>query len=151
MIKTRIDADLKQALLGGDKALAETLRGIKSAILYVEVEKRSRDEGLSDEEIILILQKEAKKRQESADMYTQNNAADRAEKELSEKKVIEQYLPEQMDDETLGVLVNQAAEANGGFSQQNMGKIIAAVKQNSAGQADGSRIANKVKEMIQES
>lgn len=70
MLKQRIDQDLKQALLGGDKVLATTLRGLKSVILYAEVAKGVREQGLDDEEILRLLAKEAKKRQESADLFT---------------------------------------------------------------------------------
>src|SRR6185369_11783185 len=99
MLKVRIDQDLKTALLAGDKTLATTLRGLKSAILYVEVAKGVRDEGLSDEEIVTLLAKEAKKRQESADLYVQGGSQERADAELAEKKAIEVYLPQQLSDD----------------------------------------------------
>src|ERR671929_50955 len=98
-LKERIDQDLKQAMLAGDKTLVTTLRGLKSAILYAEVAKGSRDKGLSDEEVVEILTKEAKKRQESADMYSQGGSAEKAEAELTEKTVIEKYLPAQLSDQ----------------------------------------------------
>ncbi|MET0779310.1 MAG: GatB/YqeY domain-containing protein, partial [Candidatus Saccharimonadales bacterium] len=89
MLKQRIDQDLKVALLGGNKVLATTLRGLKSVILYAEVAKGVRDEGLGDDEIITLLAKEAKKRQESADLYEQGGSPERARLELDEKTVIE--------------------------------------------------------------
>jgi uncharacterized protein YqeY len=69
--KQQIDADLKTAMLAGDKTLVTTLRGLKSAILYVEVAENAREKGLPEDAVVAILQKEAKKRQESADLYLQ--------------------------------------------------------------------------------
>jgi uncharacterized protein len=87
-IKEQIDRDLKAAMLGGDKVLTTTLRGLKSAILYAEVASNQREAGLPDNEIVNLLGKEAKKRQESADLYRQGGNNEKAEAELAEKSVI---------------------------------------------------------------
>lgn len=144
-IKQQIDRDLKTALLGGDKSLATTLRGIKSVILYAEVAEGKRDQGLTDEALIPLLQKEAKKRQESADLYQSAGDQARAETELSEKKIIENYLPVQLSDEALTEVVEQAIAELEATSMQDMGAVIAKVKQAVGGQADGGRIAQTVK------
>lgn len=147
-LKQQIDADLKTAMLAGDKILTMTLRGLKSAILDAEIAKRVRDTGLSDEEVITLLQKEAKKRQESAVMYIQGNSQERADAELKEKEVITKYLPDQMDEAEIGSLVDQAI-IDIGKDQANMGRIIGQVKQTSKGAADGAIIARIVKEKLQ--
>lgn len=147
-IKEQIDADLKQAMLSGDKVLATTLRGLKSAILYAEVAKGVRDEGLPEAEVIDLLSKEAKKRQESADMYVQGGNQEKADAELAEKKVIEQYLPEQLSDEEILKLVDEAIQQTGASGPQAMGQVIGLVKQKTAGQADGATIARLVKERL---
>src|SRR3954462_11571922 len=100
-LKQQIDRDIKTAMLAGQKTLVTTLRGLKSTILYAEVAKGSREEGLSDPEAIELLAKEAKKRQESADLYKQGGSPERAEAELTEKQVIEQYLPKQLTEDEL--------------------------------------------------
>lgn len=146
-VKQQIDQDLKAAMLAGDKTLVTTLRGLKSAILYVEVAKGSRDAGLSDAELIDILSKEAKKRQESADLYLRGGSSDRANAELEEKRVIEKYLPAQLSDDELAILVD-AVMAELGSEKSQMGKIIAEVKSRSSGQADGARISQIVKSKI---
>jgi len=148
MLKQRIDQDVKKALLGGDKVLATTLRGLKSAILYAEVSKGLRDSGLPDEEIIQLLAKEAKKRQESADLYKQGGNMEKAEAELTEKEVIEQYLPKQLSDEELMVIIDGVIAETGETGMQAMGKVIASVKQKVGAQADGARIAKMVKERL---
>lgn len=148
MIKQQIDKDLKTALLGGDKDRVMTLRGLKSAILYEEVAKGLREQGLSDDAIIAILAKEAKKRQESADLFIQGGSATRAAAELSEKKVIEEYLPAQLSEDELKQVVESAVVSTGATSMQQMGQVIAAVKKKTQGAADGAHIAQLVKERL---
>jgi uncharacterized protein YqeY len=147
-IKEQIDADLKAAMLGGDKVLTTTLRGVKSAILNVEIAENKRDIGLSDAEVTNILGKEAKKRQESADLYQQGGNEEKAAAELAEKLVIEKYLPAQLDDEALRNLVVAAITETGAVGMQDMGKVIGLVKQRAGASADGGRIASLVKEKL---
>jgi uncharacterized protein YqeY len=149
MLKDRLDQDLKTALLAGNKTLATTLRGLKSVILYAEVAAGSRDTGLSDEEIVVLFAKEAKKRQESADLYKQGGNEDRANAELEEKKVIEAYLPQQLSDNELLAIVDGVIAELGVSGQQAMGQVIGQVKQKTAGQADGARIAQVVKQRLE--
>jgi len=149
MLKARLDQELKTALLAGDKVLATTLRGLKSVILYAEVAKGVREQGLGDDEIIVLLSKEAKKRQESADLYTQGGNEEKAAAELEEKKVIEAYLPAQLSDDELSGLIDEALEELGVSGPSALGQVIGAVKQKTAGQADGGRIAQLVKERLQ--
>jgi uncharacterized protein YqeY len=146
MLKQRIEQDLKNAMLGGDKQRVSTLRVIKSVILYAEVAKRSRETGLSDPEVLDLLSKEAKKRQDAADIYSKAGATDRAEAELAEKKTIEVYLPEQLSDGDLKRIVQEVMDNTDAISTQNMGQIITEVKRQVNGLADGGRIARFVKE-----
>lgn len=148
-IKEQLDADLKTAMLAGDKVLVTTLRGLKSAILYAEVAANKREEGLPDEEVVNLFNKEAKKRQESADLYKQGGNTEKAEAELTEKEVIEKYLPAQMSDEELKKLVDDAVVQTGASGMQDMGKVIGLVKSKAGSVADGSRIATLVKEKLQ--
>lgn len=148
MLKQQLEQDIKTALLTGDKGRATVLRGLKSAILYVEVEQGKRQDGLTDPEIVALFAKEAKKRQESADLYKKGGNDASAEAELAEKAIIESYLPEQIDDEALIAVIDRTVADMGSVSVQDMGRIIAAVKQKTAGQADGARIAQLVKERL---
>lgn len=149
-IKQRIDSDLKIALLAGEKDRVTTLRGLKSAILNAEIASNVRDVGLSEEQLIQILNKEVKKRQESAEMYTQGGSKERADKELEEKTIISAYLPAQLADEELKVVVDKVIAEIKPSGMQEMGRVIALVKERVAGQADGGRIANVVKEQLEE-
>lgn len=147
-LKQQIDADLKMAMLGGDKVLTTTLRGLKAAILNIEIAENKRDSGLSEQEVTVILGKEAKKRQESIEMYTTGGNTEKAAAETIEKQVIEKYLPAQLDDEALKNSVEAAVTETGATSMQDMGKVIALVKQRVGASADGGRIAAMVKERL---
>ena len=147
-LKERIESDLKTALLAGEKDKAMTLRGLKSAILNVEIETGKRDAGLSDDEIITVFQKEAKKRQESADLYNQGGSKDKASAELAEKELIENYLPEQLSEEEIQTVVEKAITELGATDMKAMGQVIGKVKQQLGPAADGAVIARLVKEKL---
>lgn len=148
-IKQRLEADIKSALLAGQKELVTVLRTLKSVILYAEVATNKRQEGLSEAEHIALLSKEVKKRQDAADLYISVGESERAANELNELKIIAEYLPVQMSDEELNSLVDVAiAEQAEPMSQKLMGKVIAVVREKSDGRADGSRIATAVKTRI---
>ncbi len=148
MIEAQIDKDLKTALLGGDRTQADTLRGLKSALLYAKVEKGKRDSGLSEEEEIAVLAREAKKRSESAELYEKGGSKERAEAELKEKSIIERYLPKQISEAELKPIVDQAISEVGAEDMSKMGAVIGLVKQKTAGSADGALIAKIVKESL---
>lgn len=147
-IVEQIDQDLKTAMLAGDKTLTTTLRGLKSVVLYAEVAAGKRDSGLENAEVIELLAKEAKKRQESADLYKQGGNTEKYEAELQEKQIIEKYLPAQLSDEELTDLIDKVVQETGAQGPQAMGQVIGQVKQLSKGQADGGRIAALVKERL---
>ncbi len=145
MIKDRLDQDIKKALLSGDKQRALVLRGLKSAILYEEVAQKVRDTGLNDEAIITLFQREAKKRQESADLYKQGGSEERVKAELEEKAIIQEYLPAQLDEAAINAAIEEVIKELGDSSPAATGKIIGGVKQKVGGAADGAVIAGLVK------
>lgn len=148
MIKQQLEQDIKSALLAGNKDRVTMLRGLKSVILYAEVAKGARDTGLPDEEIIGLFAKEVKKRQESADLYVKGRNQGKADVEFAEKKIIEEYLPQQLSDEELHEIVEGVIAGFEAASPQVMGQIIGQVKQKTEGRADGVRIAQFVKERL---
>ncbi len=147
-IKNQIDADLKQAMLAGDKTLVTTLRGLKSAIQYAEVASDTRGSD-DDQAVQAVLSREAKKRQESADLYKQGDSPEKAEVELTEKAAIEKYLPEQMSETEVQEIVDKVIQELGTVSPQQIGQIIGKVREQTKGQADGAVIARLVKEKLQ--
>ena len=149
MLKQRIADDLKQAMLSGDKQKAELLGMLKSAILYKEVELGVRETGLDDNQIIDVFTKEAKKRQEAAELYAKAGDEERAQKERSEKEVINTYLPEQASEADIVIAVEEAISNLRPNGLQDMGKVIGAVKSKLGARADGGVIAKIVKEKLQ--
>ena len=142
MLKDKLTADIKTAMLGGDKAKAEVLKSLKSAILYEEVALKIRDTGLDDQQIQVVLAREAKKRGESADLYKKAGHEDRAQTELQEKEIIDGYLPKQLSDDELTAI---AQDVIASMDNPQMGPVIGAVKAKVGQSADGARVANAVK------
>ena len=148
-MQQQIEADLKAAMLAGDKTKAETLRGLKSALLNEAIAQNSREQGLSDEQIQTVLLREAKKRTEAIELYKKAGAADRAAAEEAEKAVIDAYLPEQASEEDITKAVEDEIATSGASSMADMGKVIGAVKAKLGAGADGSVIARIVREKLQ--
>jgi uncharacterized protein YqeY len=149
MLRSRLNDDVKAAMLAHDPLKVETLRGLKSVILYADVAAKSRDSGgIADEEILTLFAKEAKKRQESADLYIQGGSQERADKELAEKVIIESYLPAQLSVAELSTMIDQVIAEQQASGLQAMGKVIGAVKAKAGNTADGSVIARLVKEKL---
>ncbi len=147
-LKLQVEQDLKTAMLAGDKTLVMTLRGLKSVILNEEIAGGLRETGLADDKILQLFGKEAKKRQESADLYTQGGNAERATAELEEKAVIQKYLPAQLSDEEITQLIDETITSTGANSPQQMGQVIGVVKQKAGATADGAMIAKIVKDKL---
>jgi uncharacterized protein len=145
MLKDQINKDLKKALLEKNQQVVSVLRGLKSAILYVEVSKGNREEGLSDNDILEVLSKESKKRKESADLYVRGGNQERAKAELEEKAIIDKYLPEQLSDEEIDKIVSETISGHENLTMADMGKIIGLVKSKVGSAGDGSKIATIVK------
>lgn len=149
-IKDRIQSEMKAALLGGDRFVGETLRNLKAAILDVEVTEGKRETGLSDEEIEKIVAREIKKRTESARLYRENNRDDLADPEEREIETLSRYLPAQMGEDELKQLVATKIAELGATGPQMMGQVIGAVKKEAGNTADGSLIAQLVKDALQQ-
>lgn len=149
MLQEQITQDLKSALLAKDVEKVSVLRSIKSAITYAEVARGVKGgAGLSDPEILEVISKESKKRQESAELFTKGGAEERASKELREKSIIDTYLPEALSNDEIAKLVDQAISEIGELTPQTMGRVIGKVKELSKGAADGGAIAGIVKERM---
>jgi len=149
LLEEKLEQDIKVALLGGDSQKATRLRGLKAALLNIKVATGKRESGLSDDEVIDCFVKEAKKRQESADLYTQGGNQERANLELEEKKIIEGYLPEKISEEELIKIIDEAIKQTGASEIKDMGKVIGIVKSKTGASAEGSSVAKLTKERLQ--
>ena len=148
MLEEKLEQDIKTALLARDAQRVSTLKQVKSVLLNAKVASGKRASGLSDEEVLPILAKEAKKRQESADLYRQGGNQERADAELAEKSIIEAYLPAQLSEEEIMKLVDSAIAETGASGPQVMGMVIGQVKKLAGPSADGATIARLVKEKL---
>lgn len=144
-LKQQLDQDIKTALLSGDKSKAEVLKSLKSAVLYEEVAQKLRDTGLTDDQMLVVFAREAKKRGESAELYKKAGESDRAAAELSEKEIIDSYLPKQLSNEDLEAIVDEVVSQNPGA---NMGQLMGLVRAKVGQRAEGGRIAQVVKAKI---
>jgi hypothetical protein len=147
-IKQQLDNDIKTAMLAGDKVLVTTLRGLKAAILNIEVAEGLRSQGLSDEAVTVLFQKEAKKRQESADLFGQGGNVEKQQAELLEKRIITNYLPTQLTEDEIVSVVNGVIDELDVSGMQAMGQVMGVVKAKLGGRADSALVAKIVKEKL---
>ncbi|HSW91564.1 MAG TPA: GatB/YqeY domain-containing protein [Candidatus Saccharimonadales bacterium] len=147
-LKSAIDNDLKAALLGGDRFVTEVLRGLKAAILNEEVAQGKRDEGLSDGAIEQIIAKEIKKRNESASLYDQGGRPELADNERKESEAIKKYLPTQLTEDEIKVIIDKIIAELNIDSPSAMGQVIGAVKKEVGSSADGATVAKLVKQAL---
>lgn len=147
-LKEQIQNDIKAALLSGSRFEGDTLRNLKAAILNEEVAKNKRDEGLVDEEIEQVIAREVKKRVESIKLYEQNDRPELAEDEKKEKEVLVKYLPAQLSEAEIKVVVDAKISALGATDMKMMGQVIGAVKAELGNAADGAVISKLVKDNL---
>ncbi|MDR3226787.1 MAG: GatB/YqeY domain-containing protein [Prevotellaceae bacterium] len=145
-LELTINNDIKTAMLAKDKLRLETLRSIKAGILLAKTAENAIE--ITEDFEIKMLQKMAKQRKESATIYTQQNRQELADKELAEAEIIEQYLPKQLTEEEITVVVKEVIAAVGATSQKDMGKVMGAANKQLAGKADGRLISEIVKKLI---
>lgn len=145
-LEQKINEGIKAAMLAKDKLRLESLRAIKAAILLAKTAENASE--MDEAAEIKMLQKMVKQRRETAEIYTQNNRAELAEKELGEAAIIEQFLPKQMsEDEVTNALKAIIAEV-GASTPKDMGKVMGAANKQLAGKADGKLIADIVKKLL---
>lgn len=148
-LKDQVNTDLKTALLGGDRFKGEVLRGLKAVILDEEVKQNKREEGLDDTVIEQLIAREVKKRTESALIYDGADRKELADNERAELAIIATYLPEQVSEEDIVVVINRTIAELGVSGPSAMGQVIGAVKKEFGNSADGSTVARLVKNALQ--
>ncbi|MDK2898878.1 MAG: uncharacterized protein PWQ10_65 [Patescibacteria group bacterium] len=147
-LKEQINNDLKAALLGGDRFVCEVLRGLKSVILNEEVALGKREVGLEDSVIEQLIAREVKKRNESAKIYDSAGRQELSEKERSEATILIRYLPEQLSEDEITVVILRIIKKLGASDVSSMGKVINAVKGEVGNTADSAVIARLVKNAL---
>lgn len=146
-LKATLQQDLTAAMRERDKVRAGTLRMALTAVTTEEVSGKEQRE-LSDDEVLKVITKEAKKRREAAEAYTGAGRAELAEQEEAELAVLEGYLPAQLSDEELEQLAREAVAETGATDMRAMGQVMKALQPKIAGRAEGGRVAAAVKQAL---
>lgn len=149
-LRAQISAATKQAMKDKDSARLSTLRLINAAIKDRDIAVRvdGNDDGVQDGEILAILGKMARQRQESAKTYEEAGRLDLAERELSEITVIEEFLPRQLDDAEVDAAITAAITELGADSIRDMGRVMGVLKEKYTGQMDFGTVGPKVKDKL---
>lgn len=144
-MEQKLKEDLKTAQLNRDEVRVSTLRLLLSEINNSRISKGS---DLTDEEVTSVVQKEAKKRRESVESFNKGGRAELAQKEQSELKILEEYMPSGLSNEELTKIVEEVITELGANSMADMGKVMSLVMSKVAGRADGSTVSQIVKEKL---
>lgn len=146
-LKQRLHDDLNAAMKARDEVTTATLRMALTAVTTEEVAgKQARV--LSDDEVLRVLGREAKKRREAAEAFSAAGRAELAERERAEGKVLDRYLPAQLEDAELAELVRAAVAEAGASGPQQMGAVMKLVQPRVAGRADGKRVSDEVRTQL---
>jgi len=143
----QMKADLTEALKSGDTAKALSMRYLLAEIHNAEIAK-GKDAVLTDEELVAVLQKQAKQRVESIDAYQKGGRDDLVGKERNELEMIRGYLPAQVGEDQIKELARVAIQESGAAGITDMGKVMAALMPKVQGQADGSVVSRIVREIL---
>ena len=146
-LKARLRTDLNDAMRARDEVRKSTIRMALSAITNEEVSGKAPRE-LSDDEILKVLTREAKKRREAAEAFEAAGRAQQAAGERAEGEVLAEYLPRQLPDDELAQLVAAAIAAVGAVGMPALGQVMKTVTPQIAGRADGSRVAAEVRRQL---
>jgi uncharacterized protein YqeY len=138
-----INKEIKQAMLSKDSVKLASLRAVKSAIIMAQTEKGAND--LDESSMQKIIQKQVKQRKDAAQIYIDQSRQDLADDELAQVKILEQYLPTQLDESEIKTVIEEIISSVGATSMADMGKVMGLVNQKLAGKADGKIIAQIVK------
>jgi len=150
MLRDDINNSLKDAMKARDERRVSTLRLVNSALKNADIEARGQSKPpLGDDELLALLQKMIKQRQESIVLYEQGGRAELAQQERDEIAIISAYLPKQLSDDEIRTAIAQAIKDTGAASMKDMGKVIGALKSKYAGRMDFGKVSPLVKNMLQ--
>ena len=146
-LKERLRADLNDAMRARDQVRLRTLRLALTSITNEEVAGASARE-LTDDEVVKVLTREARKRREAAEAFSAAGRSDQAAAERAEGEVLAGYLPAQLSDDELAALVDAAIAETGASSMSGLGQVMKTVTPRVAGRADGARVAAEVRRRL---
>lgn len=145
-LKARLSEDMKTAMKAGEKLKVSTLRLTSSAITYAEKDKKRE---LTEEETLEVVVREVKKRREAIEEYGKAGRDDLANKEREEAGILAEYLPEQLSEDEVTDIIKKAIDESGAMGPADMGKVMGLVIPQTKSRADGKRINEIVRELLQ--
>ena len=150
-MEERIQKDIMSAMKEKDEVRLAALRAVKTAIMQTKTSpnfKGDRDANLPDADVLKIMQKLAKEREESFNIYISAGRNDLADKEHKEMLIIKEYLPKPLTEEELNTIVKETIEEVGASTMKDMGKVMGMVSQKTNGRADGKVVSMIVKKLL---
>lgn len=148
MQKAQLQEELKQSMLAKDAVKTSVLRMLVSAIGYYEIQKGGAGYEASEEDVLNVIQSEAKKRRDAIEQYQNANRQDLADKEKQELDILQSYLPAQMEEEEVRKLVTNAVAQTNASSPADMGKVMGVLMPQVKGKADGALVSRLVREAL---
>ena len=145
-LQDQITEQLKVAMKAKDTVALESLRAIKSAILLAQTQAAAKDLNSDDE--IKLVQKLVKQRKDSAEIFRQQGRVDLAEPEEAQIKIIEQFLPEQLDEDAIAAQIDIIITKTGAAGMKDMGKVMGMASKEMTGKADGKTISSIVRQKL---
>lgn len=145
---TQLTEDIKNAMKAKDTVALNVVRGLKSAVKYVAIEKLGAEGDLPDADALAVVRKEIKKRQDSVASYESAGRQDLADTEKAEIAVLEKYLPAAMSTEELIKLVEAVISEVGATSKKEMGAVMKLLQERAAGRADGKTLSSEVSKRL---
>ena len=146
MLEDQLQKDYIQAMKDRDAVKSSTVNFLRAQLKNVRIEKRS--EALEDKDVVAVIKKQIKQRQDSIEQYEKGGRKDLADKETAEMAILKTYLPEELSGEVLQQLVDQAVAETGAQSMKDMGNVIKAVAAKAQGKADNRVISELVKKAL---
>ena len=147
-MREQFTTQLKTAMKAGEKRRVDTIRLITAALKDRDIEARGQGKEVSDADILALLQKMVKSRQESMEIYDKNNRPELAQQEREEIAIIQSFLPQQMSEEDIKAAITAAIAETGAASIKDMGKVVGALKAKYAGQMDFAKASGVVKGLL---
>ncbi len=148
MLKQELKDELKQAMLARDVLKTSVLRLLLSAINYYEIQKGGAGYEATDEDVLSVIQKEAKQRKDSIEEFKKANRPELADKETKELEMLQAYLPAQMDENKIREIVKETIREMGATTVADMGKVMGALMPKIKGKADGGMVSKIVRESL---
>jgi uncharacterized protein YqeY len=147
-LQERIDSDLKDAMRAKDAGKLGVLRMLKSAMKYSAIEKSDADAQMKDADVVQVIRKQVKQRQDSIESFEKGGRAELAAKEKEELSILQSYLPQQMSAEELADIVRQTISLTNASSKAQMGIVMKAVQEKVAGRVDGKTLSQEVQRQL---